>query len=127
MVLSIYFAIFFLINLNSLENATYSERLYCFKIYSFGRNYEIYFTKVKIGYYRYEIPINSDKYFLTYEGKEFYNQCLFDENNQIQKDIYPINIWTNNHGELLKFEKRYNPVIDKNKNRKNYPYSFGKN
>ncbi|HOV15427.1 MAG TPA: hypothetical protein PK771_14160, partial [Spirochaetota bacterium] len=75
----------------------------------------------------YDITINKENYFLTYEGKEFFNQCLFDESHTIQEGIYPMNLWTNNQGELLKFGKRYSPVIDKNKERKNYPYSFGKN
>lgn len=91
------------------------------------RSYEIYFTKVKIGYYKYEITVNGNKCYLTYEGRDFYNRSLFDENIHIGKEIYPMNLWTNNRGELLKFDKRYAPVIDKNKERKNYPYSFGKN
>ncbi|HPO49022.1 MAG TPA: hypothetical protein PLO89_01735 [Spirochaetota bacterium] len=125
--LSIYFLVFFINIFNSLDNEVSSERLYCFKIFSFGRRYEIYFTKIKKGYYRYEINFNDKSFFLTYEGKEFYNQCLFDENNKIDENFYPMNLWTNDRGEVLKFEKRYSPVIDKNRKMKNYPYGFGKN
>mgnify|MGYP001202639021 CR=1 FL=1 len=131
-VLSIYFSLFLIISIYPLEDDftsinTYSERIYSFNLYAFGRKYEVYFTKNQIGYYKYDISIDNQKFYLTYEGKQFYNQCTFDENIHIEKEIYPMNIWTNNRGELLKLGKRYAPVIDKNKERKNYPYSFGKN
>ncbi len=105
---------------------TVSERLYCFKIFSHHVPYEIYCTKTAMGYYKYEIELNGMKLYLTYEGKDFYNRSFFDE-KPIVGDMYAMNIWTNNRGELLRFKKKFGPVIDKNRERKNWDYGYGPN
>ncbi|OHD16246.1 MAG: hypothetical protein A2086_10970 [Spirochaetes bacterium GWD1_27_9] len=125
-ILSIFFVNIFILFF-SQEPTNQVERLYAFKILSFSRLYEIYFCKISVGYYKYPITVNNEKIFINYETKEFYEQCLFDENKMIYPTFYPMNIWVNNKGEALKFVKKYGPVINKNRQRKNYPYGFGKN
>jgi len=36
-------------------------------------------------------------------------------------------MWSNNRGDMLMMKKKYSPVIEKNRKRKNYPFGFGKN
>jgi len=122
--LSIFFInIFFIIFSNT---TTVSERLYCFKIFSHHTPYEIYFTKNPMGYYKYEIELDNMKLYLTYEGIDFYNKSFFDE-KPIIGEIFPMNIWTNNRGEMLRFKKKFGPVIEKNRVRKNWDYGYGPN
>jgi hypothetical protein len=109
------------------EITTYSERIYYFKVISFNCDYDIYCTKVQIGYYKYEVSIDDTTIYLTYEGKDFYTQCSFDENEFIDNNVIATNMWANNRGETLNMKKRYGPVIEKDRIRKNYPYGFGKN
>lgn len=104
-----------------------TARIYIFKVIAFNAKYEIYCTKQPNGYYKYEDLINNTKVYLTYEGKEFYDQCKFDENLTVFSELYASNMWSNNKGEIINFKKRYSPVTDKNRKRKNYPYGFGKN
>jgi len=106
---------------------SYSERLYCFKVLSFNKIYEVYCSKKQIGYYKYSEKIASQEVFLTYEGIDFFKKCKFDENIQIYPELLPVNIWTNNRGEQMKFKKKFGPVIEKNKNRSNSNYGFDKN
>jgi hypothetical protein len=123
-VLSIIFiSVFFL----CFSETGQSERLYSFRIISFGRIYEIFCTKKPAGYYKYEIEENKNTIYLTYEGKDFYKQCLFDENYKVISDFLPINIWTNNRGELMKFRKKFGPVIEKDRNRKESGYGYDEN
>jgi len=79
------------------------------------------------GYYKYPQLIKNKTVYLTYEGNEFYEQCKFDENLTIFEEFYASNMWSNSKGDMLLMKKRYAPVIDKNRKRKNYPYGFGKN
>jgi len=119
----------FLLNLFFIfadEDITY-ERLYFIKIIAFHRKFEIYCTKNPLGYYKYPQIINNEKVYLTYEGNNFFNQCKFDENLAIFDIFYPLAVWTNSKGEMLWLKKKYGPVIDKNREIKNYPYGFGKN
>lgn len=102
-------------------------RIYCFKIISFNKEYEIYCTIKKNGYYKYPIPFHSLTLYITYEGRTFYKQCEFDENLVVFDKLYPANMWSNSRGEVTRFKKRYGPVIEKDRKRKNYPYGFGKN
>lgn len=124
LVLSIFF-----INLLyfAYTNDVVYERIYIFKIVAFNSRYEIFCTPTPNGYYKYPKKIHDTTVYLTYETEIFYNQCLFDENIIVFNDFYPSNMWSNSRGEVLRMKKRYGPVIDKNKERKNYPYSFGKN
>jgi hypothetical protein len=125
-ILSIIF-IFLFFNFTIFAGDSYSERLYCFKIISFSRGYEIYCSKSQIGYFKYPVEVNKNQVFLTYEGKEFYNQCLFDENVKIFPEILPINIWANNRGEMMKFKKKFGPIIEKNRYRTDSNYGYDKN
>lgn len=109
------------------EITTYSERLYYFKVVSFSRVYDIYCTKASIGYYKYEIIVGDSKLYITYETKDFYKQCSFDENEFIDVNITPSNMWTNNKGESLNMKKRFGPVIEKDRIKKKYPYGYGEN
>lgn len=120
--LLLFLSIFF-----SYSKQAYSERVYIIKIIAFNCKYELYCTLSSIGYYKYEENINGKTVYLTYEGKEFFSQCKFDENLTILEGIYPCNMWANNKGEMLLMKKRYAPVIEKNRKRKDYPYGFGKN
>jgi hypothetical protein len=104
-----------------------SERLYGLRILSFSRIYEIYCTKKPVGYYKYEIEENKNIVYLTYEGLDFYKQCLFDENYKVISDFLPLNIWTNTRGELMRFKKKFGPVIEKDRPRKDSGYGYDEN
>lgn len=123
-VLSIFFI---LVNFLTFSLDTVVERVFIVKVIAFHKKYEVYCTLSSVGYYKYPQEINGKTVYLTYEGEEFFTQCKFDENFTILDGIYPCNMWTNSKGEMLLMKKRYGPVIDKNKERKNYPYGFGKN
>ena len=84
------------------------ERVYCSRILSFNHIYDIYFTDTPCGYYRFEDTIGDKICYLTYEGREFYRQCL-------------------SRGEMMRFHKKFGPVIEKDRRRKNYPYGYGRN
>lgn len=109
------------------DKKAYSERLYVFRLSAFNRTYDIYCSKTPIGYYKYPIRFNGIDIYITYETNIFYNQCKFDENLKIDPELYPSNLWANNKGEVMRFKKRYAPVIEKNRQRKHYPNGFGKN
>ena len=55
-------------------------RLYIFGMISFYVKYEIYCSTEAVGYFKYPALVNDEEYFFTYEGKQFYEQSLFDEN-----------------------------------------------
>ncbi|MCK4796866.1 MAG: hypothetical protein KAT05_05755 [Spirochaetes bacterium] len=103
------------------------ERIYFFKVIAFHKKHEIFCTKEPAGYYKYPQNIEGNNIYLTYEANKFYNQCKFDESFTIFTLFYPLNMWTNNKGEVFRLKKKYSPVIEKNRKRKNYPYGFGKN
>ena len=103
------------------------ERVYCSRILSFNHIYDIYFTDTPCGYYRFEDTIGDKICYLTYEGREFYRQCLFDENVTIVQNRLALNLYTNSRGEMMRFHKKFGPVIEKDRRRKNYPYGYGRN
>jgi len=119
--------IFLNLIINSFSLESQAERVYIFKIISFNKKYEVFCTKTANGYYKYPQNINNQKVYLTYEGNEFFEQCKFDENLTVFNELYASNMWSNNRGDMLMMKKRYSPVIEKNRKRKNYPYGFGKN
>ncbi len=104
-----------------------AERVYYFKIITFNRVYDIYCTKSPMGYYKYEQKIKDTIIYITYETNKFYNQSTFDENFTVSDFYYPTTIWALSNGSVTRLKKRYGPVIDKNRKRKNYPFGFGKN
>ena len=120
----VFLNLFFII---SDEKNISTSRIYIFKVIAFHKKYEIFCAKEPAGYYKYPQKINNVIIYLTYEGTQFYNQCKFDENLTLFNCFYTSNIWTNNRGEVFRLKKRYSPVIEKNRKRKNYPYGFGKN
>lgn len=109
------------------EEGITSQRIYYFKIIAFNKIYDIYCTKAPIGYYKYPQKVNNNTIYITYETNDFYNQSKFDENFTVADFFYPTTIWALSNGSVTKLKKRYGPVIDKNRKRKNYPYGFGKN
>ena len=109
------------------QNDSEVSRIYYFKIIAFYEKYDIFCTKDIIGYYKYAQKINNITVYLTYEANIFFNKCKYDENLTIFDVFYPSSMWANNRGEILRFKKRYAPVIEKNRRRKNYPYGFGRN
>lgn len=119
--------IFLNIILNSTSQENQVERVYIFKIISFNKKYEMFCTKNVNGYYKYPQVINDKTIYLTYEGNEFFEQCKFDENLTVFNDLFASNMWSNNRGDMLMMKKKYSPVIEKNRKRKNYPFGFGKN
>lgn len=124
-IISIFFFNFLL--LFFAEENTQYQRLYFFKIISFHTKFEVYCTKEPLGYYKYSQNVNEDTVYLTYEGNKFYEQCKFDENLTVFEPLYPLNIWTNRAGKLIRLKKRFGPVIEKNRKKKNYPYGYGQN
>jgi hypothetical protein len=98
-----------------------------FKVIAFYQVIEFYCTKNSMGGYKYPQQISNTTVYLTYEANSFFKQSKFDEYFTLFESLYPANIWVNSRGEALNFKKRYSPVIDKNKKRKNYPFGFGKN
>jgi hypothetical protein len=104
-----------------------AERIYYFKIIAFHKIYDIYCTKNPMGYYKYPQKINDSTIYVTYETSDFYNQSKFDEKFTVADFFYPTTLWALSNGSVTKLKKRYGPVIDKNRKRKNYPYGFGKN
>lgn len=119
--------LFFLIQSLFCENKITAERIYIFKVMAFNQEIEFYCAKKQIGYYKYPQAVQNTIVYLTYEGNIYFIQCKFDENFVIFNSLYPANIWANSKGEVLNFKKKYEPVINKNKKSKNYPYGFGKN
>ncbi len=115
-----------LFNIFSEENVT-GERIYYFKIIAFNKIYDIYCTKLPISYYKYQQKVNNEIIYVTYETNDFYNQSKFDENFYVADFFYPTSIWALSNGSVTRLKKRYGPVIDKNRERKNYPFGFGKN
>jgi hypothetical protein len=103
------------------------QRLYTIRVISFNAIYDVYFTKKSCGYYKYEIDIPGSKVFATYEGRDFYNQCRFDENFTVISESIPSNIWSYENGELVLLKKRYSPVIEKDRVLKKYRLGFGRN
>ena len=109
------------------QQSTDAQRIYYFKIIAFNKIYDVYCTKIPIGYYKYPQKINNNTIYVTYETNDFYNQSKFDENFTVADFFYPTTIWALSNGSVTRLKKRYGPVIDKNRERKNYPYGFGKN
>ena len=104
-----------------------SQRLYCVKIISFHRIYELYFTQTPIGYYKYFAELDKNKIFLTFEGSDFLQKCKFDENFSVISNFIPMNIYTNTRGKMFRIKKKFNPIIEENRKIKKYPYGYGKN
>lgn len=129
MVFRIIYLFIFIISFFNIysEEANTSERIYMFKVLSFNKKIEVYCTKRPMGYYKYPQKVNTEIVYLTYETNEFYNQCTWDENFTVFNQFYPMTIWTNSKGEVLRLKKRYGPVIQKDREKKHYPYGFGKN
>ncbi|OQB69654.1 MAG: hypothetical protein BWX91_00415 [Spirochaetes bacterium ADurb.Bin133] len=127
LLMSTIFYVFFMTNAVYCDINSYSERLYAFFVLSFHRKYEIYCSKKPIGYYKYKEVVNGCELYLTYEGRDFLKKCKFDENYTVSSDIYPLNIYANNKGEVARFRKKFGPVIEKNRERKRYPHGYGEN
>ena len=104
-----------------------TQRIYCNRIISFHRVYDIYFTQQRCGYYKYPKEIGGQQCYLTYEGADFYEKCTYDSDMYLVSQNIPMNIYTNSQGEVMRFKKKFGPVIDKNRKRKNYPYGYGQN
>jgi hypothetical protein len=125
-------ASFLLIALIIISTAFYSlenrqSRLYIVKFIAFNTGYELYCAYEECGYYKYPVKIEDKTVYLTYEGRDFFNRSKFDENFTLFKEFYPSTVWTNNNGTLFNLKKKYSPVIEKNRERKEFPYGFGKN
>lgn len=102
------------------------ERLYVFRIISFHKKYEIYFALSPCGYYKYQSKYKDLAIYLTYEGKDFYEKCLFDEGVYHYTKIYPLNLWTNKKGEVFRMKKAYGPVTEKDRERTGTDYGYNK-
>lgn len=124
-ILSILFIFFYFSNLFS--NDTKVERLYFVKFISFNVIYEIYGTKNPVGYYKYMVFIDDVPFYFTYEGKNFWEKSRFDENFTLLEKFIPMNIYVNSKGEIMRFKKKFSPVIEKNRIKKRYPYGYGRN
>lgn len=124
-ILSIFFVIFFYFNIFSIDKSV--ERLFCIKFLSFNKIYEIYFSKNPCGYYKYKYNLDGIDIYFTYEGKDFFQKSMFDENFTVIEKFLPTNMYTNGKGEVMRFKKKFSPVIDKNRKRKDYPYGYGRN
>jgi hypothetical protein len=120
-------SIFFINILSAVLPQDTGQRLYAVRVITFSKVYEIYFTKIQCGYYRYSVNLGSDNLFMTYEGKDFYEQSRFDENFTIISSYLPMNIWTDDKGQLWILKKRFSPVIEKDRILKKYEYGYGEN
>lgn len=101
-------------------------RLYIFGMISFYVKYEMYCSTEAVGYFKYPALVNGEEYFFTYEGKQFYEQSLFDENFYIYRAPLPANLWTNSRGELMLFRKAFAPVTDADRKALNFPYGYAR-
>lgn len=123
----IIFSTFFNLNSQSFdyENPEVT-RLYIFGMISFYVKYEMYCSTEAVGYFKYPALVNGEEYFFTYEGKQFYEQSLFDENFYIYRLPLPANLWTNSRGELMLFRKAFAPVTDADRKALNFPYGYAR-
>jgi len=119
--------LFFSTNLYISALEEKESRIYIIKIISFHTVYELYCTTEVNGYYKYPQKFEDKTIYLTYESNDFFNQSKFDENFTIVPTLLPSTMWSSNNGSVFRLKKRYSPVIEKNRERKNYPYGFGKN
>lgn len=103
------------------------SRIYIIKIISFNVITDIYCTFEPNGYYKYPQKIKERTVYLTYETDNFYKKSGFDENFFVFDPFIPSNMWSNKDGSVVKLKRNYSPVIEKNRERKNYPSSFSKN
>lgn len=101
-------------------------RLYIFGMISFYVKYEMYCSTEAVGYFKYPANVAGKEYFFTYEGKQFYDQSMFDENFYIYRLPLPANLWTNKRGELLLFRKAFAPVTDADRKALNFPYGYAR-
>lgn len=101
-------------------------RLYIFGMISFYVKYEMYCSTEAVGYFKYPADVGGKEYFFTYEGKQFYDRSMFDENFYIYRFPLPANLWTNNRGELMLFRKAFAPVTDADRKALNFPYGYAR-
>jgi hypothetical protein len=103
------------------------ERIYMVKLLAFHDKFEVYCTLNQSGYYRYREDVLGREVYVTYETRNFIRQSRFDENMRFFEPFHPMTMWSLASGEVTRLKRRYGPVIDKNRERKGYPYGFGKN
>lgn len=112
------------------QSANYEKnkvtRLYIFGMISFYVKYEMYCSTEAVGYFKYPADVGGKEYFFTYEGKQFYDRSMFDENFYIYRLPLPANLWTNNRGELMLFRKAFAPVTDTDRKALNFPYGYAR-
>lgn len=112
------------------QSANYEKnkvtRLYIFGMISFYVKYEMYCSTEAVGYFKYPADVGGKEYFFTYEGKQFYDRSMFDENFYIYRLPLPANLWTNNRGELMLFRKAFAPVTDADRKALNFPYGYAR-
>lgn len=122
--------ILFLISELFAQSANYENtevtRLYIFGMISFYVKYEMYCSTEAVGYFTYPANIGNKEYFFTYEGKQFYEQSMFDENFYIYRPPLPANLWTNSRGELMLFRKAFAPVTDTDRKVLHFPYGYAR-
>lgn len=103
-----------------------TAQLYFFRYIAFHKKYDLYCTTTPCGYYKYEVKFGEATIYLTYEGREFYRQSLFDENIWHYSKLYPLSIWTNSRGELFRLKNGYGPVIDRDKKGTGHDYGYAR-
>ncbi len=125
--LSILFILFSLLPLFQQDNeSVYDERIYVAKFIAFYVKWEVYFTKSPAGYYRYEGEFNGESVYFTYEGLDFYNKSLFDEDFYIYQFPVPSLMWTNNRGEVYRLKKRFAPVTTEDREGVGFKYGYAR-
>lgn len=116
---------FFILNLFSQDNNQGGlEQIYSFRIIAFHKKYDFYCTMNPKGYYRFPAAYGEATIYLTYETREFYNQCFFDENITLLSRFYPTTMWTNRAGEVYRLKKRYAPVIERDREGTGHKYGI---
>jgi hypothetical protein len=124
LLLFLFLFIHFSLNSQEISNMT---RIYVIKTIAFYAISDIYCTFEPCGYYKYPQKVKDRTVYLTFEGSDFYKKSAFDENFYIFDPFIPSNMWSNKDGSVVNLKKNYSPVIEKNRERKNYPFGFGKN
>ena len=100
------------------------SRIYSFRVIAFHKKYELFCTLEPRGYYKYPAYVQEKKIYLTYEGEEFFKQCLFDESIYYYPGLYALALWTNNKGQMFRMKKAYGPVIDNDKEATGTDYGY---
>lgn len=117
---------FFFLSLNVLSYAddNKSSQLYLFRVISFHEVLDLYCSQIKCGYYRYEVEIENEKFYMTYEGRDFYKQSLFNENFTILMPPLSTTLWTFHDGTTTRLKRAYKPVIDNDKKKTRTEYGY---